>query len=180
MTTVAESLFPSTEAHLIDTNLFIAFERTDSLSLLERAVTERGIELLLPERVYDELTPEELPYQTPPVDRAIDDGWIRIVESIEYADPVVSNTMDMVRRYIAAADGRSEHDIEQADAVVGGATATLLVQEKVASVSVYTSDKAAFRGIERALAEHGYNNRVQLVRAFDFVDAVNERYRFGP
>jgi hypothetical protein len=40
--------------------------------------------LLLPERVYDELTPEELPYETPPVDQAIDDGWVRIVESIAY------------------------------------------------------------------------------------------------
>jgi hypothetical protein len=173
-----ESLFPPTEAHVIDTNLFIAFERTDSLSLLERAVTGRGIEFLLPERVYDELTPEGLPYETPPIDQAIDDGWVRIIQDIDYSDPVVSNTMDMVRRYIAAADGRSEHDIEQADAVVGGVTATLLVKEQVESVAVYTSDRAAFRGIERALAEHGYNNRVQLVRAFDFFDAVQDRYQF--
>ena len=173
-----EPLFPPTEAHVIDTNLFIAFERTDALSLLERAVTERGVELLLPERVYDELTPEGLPYETPPVDQAIDDGWVRIIEEIDYSNPVVSNTMDMVRRYIAAADGRSEHDIEQADAVVGGVTATLLAQEQVESVAVYTSDRAAFRGIERALAENGYNNRVQLVRAFDFFDAVQDRYQF--
>jgi hypothetical protein len=30
---------------------------------------------------------------------------------------------------MAAADGRSEHDIEQTDAVVGGVTATLVVKE---------------------------------------------------
>lgn len=175
---MSEALVPPTEGHIIDTNLFIVFERNDALELLERVVTERGVEFLIPERVYDELTPEELPYRTPPVDEAIDAGWIRVVEEIDYADPVVSSTMDLVRRYIAAADGRSEHDIEQTDAVVGGLTATLLVQEQVDSVAVYTSDRAAFRGIERALVEHGYDDRVQLVRAFDFFETVQDRYRF--
>jgi len=53
----------------------------------------------------------------------------------------------------------------------------LRLKTEVCAIGLY---KAAFRGIERALAEHGYNNRVQLVRAFDFVDAVNERYQFEP
>lgn len=50
---MSEALVPSTEGHIIDTNLFIVFERNDALELLERVVTERGVEFLIPERVYD-------------------------------------------------------------------------------------------------------------------------------
>jgi len=46
------SLFPPVDGHVIDTNLFIAFERHDAVELLERAATEHGVELLVPERVY--------------------------------------------------------------------------------------------------------------------------------
>jgi len=163
---------------VIDTNLFVTFERHNTIELLERAVTEHGLVLSLPSRVYDELTPAEYPYGTPPIDDAIDAGWVEVLGEVDYTNPVVSGTMDMVRRYIAAADDRPEHDIEQADAEIGGATATLLERGHAGSVAVYTHDLPAFRGIERALAEHGYENRVQLVRAFDFVEAVEDRYQF--
>lgn len=103
---------------------------------------------------------------------------MEVLEDVDYTNPVVSATMDMVRRYIAAADDRPEHDIEQADAEVGGATAMLLERGDADPVAVYTHDLPAFRGIERALTEHGYEDCVQLVRAFDFVDAVEDRYQF--
>jgi hypothetical protein len=172
------SLFPDVEAHVVDTNLFVIFERHDTVDLLERAVRAHNIVLLLPSRVYEELTPTNYPYGTPPVDDAIETGWVEVIEDIDYTNSVVSATMDMVRRYIAVADDRPEHDIEQADAEVGGATAKLLEHGDADSVAVYTHDLPAFRGIERALTEHGYEDRVQLVRAFDFVEAVEDRYQF--
>ncbi|QCC51398.1 hypothetical protein [Halapricum salinum] len=172
------SLFPDVEAHVIDTNLFVAFERHDTVALLERAVREHDIVLLLPSRVYEELTPENYPYGTPPVEDALEAGWIDVLDEVDYTNPVVSATMDMVRRYIAAADDRAEHDIEQADAEIGGSTAMLLDRGEAGSVAVYTHDLPAFRGVERAMTEHGYDDRVQLVRAFDFVDAVEARYQF--
>jgi hypothetical protein len=175
---VSDPLFPDVEAHVIDTNLFVTFERHDTVDLLERAVRAHDAILLLPSRVYEELTPANYPYGTPPVDDASKAGWVEVLEDVDYTNPVVSATMDMVRRYIAAADDRSEHDIEQADAEVGGATAMLLERGDADSVAVYTHDLPAFRGIERALAEHGYEDRVQLVRAFDFVEAVENRYQF--
>lgn len=171
--------FPAVDAHVIDTNLFIAFERADAVHLLERAATEFDVVLLLPRRVYAELTPEGTPYSSPPVDAAIEDGWARVIEEIEYANPVISDTMDIVRRYIAAADDRPEHEIEQADAEVGGAAAQLLEKGEAESVAVYTNDKAAFRGIERALAAHGYEHQAHLVNAFDFFEAVRDRYEFS-
>lgn len=175
---MSDVLFPDVAAHVIDTNLFVIFERHDTVDLLERAVRAHDIVLLLPSRVHEELTPADYPYGTPPVDDAIEAGWVEVLEEVDYTNPVVSATMDMVRRYIAAADDRPEHDIEQADAEVGGATAMLIERGDADSVAVYTHDLPAFRGIERALTDHGYEDRVQLVRAFDFVEAVEDRYRF--
>lgn len=176
---MTEQVFPQADVHVVDTNLFILFERTDELSLLERAVSEYDVEFVVPERVYEELTPEAIPYDRPPVEQAIEDGWLRVLEGIDYANPVVSATMDLVRRYISAADERAEHEIEQTDAALGGAAATLFVRGSADSVAIYTTDQAAFRGIERALAEHEYENRVLFVDPFDFLDVVRNRYRLS-
>lgn len=172
-------LFPSVESHIIDTNLFVRFERHDTVDLLERAVTEQDVVLLAPTRVYEELTPESYPYGTPPIEDAIEAGWVQVLEEVDYSNPVVSATMDMVRQYISAASERPEHTIEQADAEVGGAAATLLEQGRTESIAIYTNDLPAFRGIERALSQHGYEDRVQLVKAFDFVESVENRYQFS-
>jgi len=75
--------------------------------------------------------------------------------------------------------GRPEHTIEQADVEVGGAAPTLLEQGRTESIGIYTNDLAAFHGIERALSQHGYKDAVQLVKAFDFVTSVQNRYQFS-
>jgi len=176
---VSAQLFPSVESHIIDANLFIRFERHDTVRLLERAVTEDDIVLLLPTRVYEELTPESYPHGTPPVEDALEAGWVQLLEEVDYSNPVVSATMDIVRQYISAATDRPEHTIEQADAEVGGAAATLLEQGHTESIAIYTNDLPAFRGIERALSQHGYEEPVQLVKAFDFSKSVENRYQFS-
>jgi len=93
---VSDQLFPDADAHVIDTDLFIAFERNGAVNLLERSTSEHNVTLLVPQRVYDELAPENLPYDTPPVDSAIEAGWVRVLDEVDYANPVVSSTMDMV------------------------------------------------------------------------------------
>jgi len=70
-----DAQFPDVDAHVIDTNLFVAFERNDAIDLLERNVSEHEVTVSVPRRVYEELTPESLPYDTPPVDEAIEAGW---------------------------------------------------------------------------------------------------------
>jgi len=37
----------------------------------------------------------------------------------------------------------------------------------------------AFRGIERALSQHGYEDAVQLVKIFDFVTSVENQDQFS-
>ena len=171
--------YPSVESHIIDANLFIRFERHDTVDLLERAVTEHDVVLLLPTRVYEELTPESYFHGTPPIEDSLEAGWVPLLEEVDYSNPVVSATMDIVRQYISAATDRPEHTIEQADAEVGGAAATLLEQGQTESIAIYTNDLPAFRGIERALSQHGYEEPVQLVKAFDFSKSVENRYQFS-
>lgn len=173
-----DRLFPSVEAHVIDTNLFIAFERTDTVHLLKRVVTEHDVVLSIPPHVQEELTPADAPVSTPPVQSAIEAGWVCVVDDIEYSHPTVSKTMDLIRRYIAAATDRPEHKIEQADAAVGGAAAHL-VEHEVDSVAVYTNDVAAFRGLERAFEIYGSEEQITLVRADEFVDGVHDRFEFS-
>ncbi|WP_436930246.1 hypothetical protein [Halosimplex halobium] len=164
---------------MVDTNLFVRFERYDTVDLLRRAVAEYDITLHIPPRVYEELTPDFHPYDVPPVKRAIEDGWVEVTDEVDYSNPVVSATMDMVRKYIATADERPEHEIEQADAALGGVTATLLEHGTAESVAIYTNDIPAFRGLERALSEHGYESHVQLVKAFEFAQTIEDRYQFS-
>ena len=176
---MASSLFPATERHIVDTNLFVRFERHDTVDLLKRAVSEYNITLLIPSRVSEELTPDSHPYDVPPVDQAIEDRWVEVVNEIDYSNPVVSATMDMVRKYIATADERAEHEIEQADAALGGVAATLLEHGEAESVAIYTNDIPAFRGLERALSEHGYESHIQLVKAYEFAQTIEDRYQFS-
>jgi len=86
--------------------------------------------------------------------------------------------MDTVRQYTAVAADRPEHTVGQADAEVGGAAAALLEDGSTNSIAISTSDRAAFRGIERALSQHNYENHVQLIKAFDFADTVENRCQF--
>ena len=77
----------------------------DTVDLLERAVRSHDVVLLLPSRVYEELTPANYPYGTPPVDDAIEAGWVEVLEDVDYTNPVVSATMHMVRLRTTTEDG---------------------------------------------------------------------------
>jgi len=176
---VSAQLFPSVESHIIDANLFIRFERHDTVRLLERAVTEDDIVLLLPTRVYEEeLTPESYPHGTPRLRmRSKPAGYSFLRRS---TIPIRSFRRQWISfASISAATDRPPHTIEQADAEVGGAAATLLEQGQTESIAIYTNDLPAFRGIERALSQHGYEEPVQLVKAFDFSKSVENRYQFS-
>jgi len=56
-------------------------------------VTEHDVVLLVPRRVYEELTPESYSHGQPPINDAIEAGWVQIVDDIDYSNPVVSNKM---------------------------------------------------------------------------------------
>jgi len=60
-----------------------------------------------------------------------------------------------------------------------GRLATVLEQGRTESIAIHTNDVPAFRWIERALSQHSYEDPVQIVKAFDFVESVENRYQFS-
>lgn len=94
----------------------------------------------------------------------------KFAEPLDYTVPLVSRTMDGVKRYIANADDRPEDEIERADAALGGLAAQLLAEGSVTSVYVYTPDIAAGEGIETAFASKGYGDAIAFVNAFRFIE----------
>jgi rRNA-processing protein FCF1 len=176
------SIIPDTVAHVADTNLFIAFGRQESgnFSVLERIAQQHDITFIVPQRVYEELTVDGKEYTTAgsPIDLALDRGWATLASDLDYANPVISDTMDIVRRYIATAAEKSEDTVEKTDTAIGGIAAQFLERGEHTSVTVYTGDIAARRGIEVALAKYGYSDRIRTVDTFELYDTALDSY--GP
>ncbi len=107
---------------------------------------------VLPERVYDELTVNAPDVETPPVDTAIDEGWARVAEPLEYTNALVSRTMDGVQRYIANADDRPADEIERADPALAGVAAQAFGDETAGHAYIYTTDTLAGEGAENVFA----------------------------
>jgi predicted nucleic acid-binding protein len=115
--------------HIADTGFFVALgnpskERYQRVRTFAR---RNDLVFVVPERVYEELTSadssERLTAEPIPVDVAIDEGWVRVADPLEYTNPLVSKTMDDIQRYIASVDDRPEDEIERADPALGALTA---------------------------------------------------------
>lgn len=175
-----ESIIPDTDAHVADTNLFIAFGRTETgnFSILERIAQEHDLTFIIPRRVYDELTINSVEYTTAdlPIDLALDRGWATLANDLDYTHSAVSDTMDIVQRYISTAAEKSEDAVEKTDTAIGGVAAQLLERGESTSVTVYTGDVAARRGIEVALAKYGYSDRIRTVDTFELYDTALDSY----
>lgn len=93
-----------------------------------------------------------------------------MAEPLQYTTPLVSRTMDGVRRYIASADDRPVDDVELADAALAGVAAQALVGGNADEAFVYTTDVAAGEGIETVFESEGYGDAVTFVNGFRFVE----------
>lgn len=159
-----------TTAHVADTGFVVALGRPENERYRSvRTVARRnGLAFLLPERVYEELTAGG--DDTVPVETAIDEGWIRVADPLDYTESLVSETMDGVQRYIANADDRREDEVERADAALGGLAAQLLARGTATKVYLYTTDVAAGNAVETVLSHEGYGDAITFVDGFAFVE----------
>lgn len=102
---------------IADTALFVATgQLSNSRPQAVRRFARRTV--VLPKQVYGELTIDDPDIAAPPVDAATAEGWATVAAPLEFSEPVVSQAMDGVRRYIANADDRPADEGEQADAVL--------------------------------------------------------------
>jgi hypothetical protein len=143
---------------------------------LRQFARRNDITFVLPERVYEELTVDDLDIEAPPVDDAIDEGWATVAAPLEFSEPIVSRAMDGVQRYIANADERPADEVERADAALAALAAQHLSAGMVTEVYIYTTDIAAGEGAETVLASEGYGDSVTFVNGFRFIeDLVSNR-----
>lgn len=161
------------ERHVADTGLFVALGQPTNrrFRTVRRTARREGIRFVVPVRVYEELT-ADTSAETPPIDAAVDDGWVTVAEPLDFSVPVVSRTMDGVQRHVANADNRRPDEVERADAALGALAAQYLATTTTAQVFVYTTDIAAGNAVERVLASEGYGDSVTFVNGFQFVDEV--------
>ena len=167
--------------HITDTGFFVALGKP-SKERYQRVRTfarHNDIVFVVPERVYEELTDtgssELLSGEPIPIDVAIDDGWVRIADSLEYTNPLVSKTMDGIQRYIASTDDRPEDEIERADPALGALAAQALSAGDATHAYIYTTDIAAGEGAEAVLGSAGYEDSVTFVNGFRFIDDLLEQ-----
>ena len=164
--------------HIADTGLFVAMGQPSKsrYQAVRRLACRNDITFVLPERVYEELTVDDLDIEAPPVDDAIDEGWATVAAPLEFSEPIVSRAMDGVQRYIANADERPADEVERADAALAALAAQHLSAGMVTEVYIYTTDIAAGEGAETVLASEGYGDSVTFVNGFRFIeDLVSNR-----
>lgn len=158
--------------HIGDTGLFVAMGDIENrrYRAIRTFAHRNKITFVLPERVYEELTATRSADRTLPIDAAIDDGWVRVADPLDYSMPLVSRVMDGVQRYIANADDRPEDEIERADAALAGVAAHAFVDGSADRAYVYTTDNDAGEGIETVFASEGYGDSITYVNGFRLVN----------
>ena len=162
--------------HVTDTGFFVALgaPSNDRYQRARTFANRNEITFVVPKRIYEELTRadsgEIVEAKSMPIDVAIDDGWVRVAEPLEYTNPVVSKTMDGIQRYIANADNRPADGIERADPALDALAAQALSSGSVTHAYIYTTDIAAGEGAETVLASEGYGDAVTFVNGFRFVE----------
>ena len=166
--------------YIIDTGFFVALGNSSNerYQRVQTFAKRNNITFVIPERIYEELTgtedSERNPVEAIPIDIAIDDGWVRIADPLEYTNPVVSQTMDGIQRYIANADERPADEIERADPALGALAAQVLCSGKATHAYIYTTDIAAGEGAETVLSSKGYGDAVTFVNGFKFIEDLVE------
>jgi hypothetical protein len=126
----------------------------DRYRAVRRYARQNGIRFVVPEQVYDELTDATIEADEIPVDSAIEEGWVRTAEPVDYSESSVSRAMDGVQRYIANADDRSADEIERADPALAGVAAQAFADGTVDHAYIYTTDVLAGRGADTVGYRH--------------------------
>ena len=137
---------------------------------VRRFARRNDITFVLPERVYEELTPNSATTRTTPVETAIEEGWTTVADPLVFSEPIVSRVMDGVQRYIANADDRPADEVERADPTLAALAVQELSAGTASKVFIYTTDIAAGEGAEAVLASERYGDSLTFVNGFRFIE----------
>lgn len=138
-------------------------------SPLRRACRNAETTLLLPEQIAAEIRPTSV---RTALDRAVESGWIEVVETPPVSRTDATRARDIARRRIASlSPNKTEDDVETADCTLAGLAVELLVTEQpTGGLTVLTADRAAREGVESAVSALGYEATITTVSLFDVID----------
>jgi hypothetical protein len=153
-----------TDVVFIDSSVLISCGRRESARFraLAREASRRDTVLRIPPAVYAEVTddPAVDAYTTEsPVDAAVQEGWMTVMDSPSYVDSDVSAVMDQTRRFIASASNRSEDLVETADAQIVGLALESLLADTANSVIVVTNDIPLGEAAASLIPEYGFDTQ---------------------
>lgn len=146
-------------AWVADTGLFVACGRqqNNKYVALRQFAQRREISFIIPRRVYEELggaLDRSTPGQTP-INSAIDVGWVKIADELDYTNSTVASVMDDVRTFIAQTSNRDEDHVEKADTALAGVAVELLERGEASFITVVTTDSDTGEGVVRAIDTEG-------------------------
>lgn len=162
-------------AWVADTGLFVACGRegNEKYAALSRFVRRRDIVLHIPRTVHEELggAPDRSSPASLPIDAAIEEGWVTVVD-LDYTDSAVSAVVDDARRFIANASNRDEDRIERADTALAGVAVTLL-QGDAPAIRLVTTDRDAGAATVRVLESHGFEGQAEVRDGFELLADIS-------
>lgn len=167
-----------TVRYIVDTGVFVRCGGPDNEKFrqLRRAVQGAGVTLIVPKRVYEELSGNiaaEYPSADMPYSTGFEEGWVTVADGLDYTNATVSNIMDEARRYIADETNRSEDVVEKTDTALIGLAAQYLDAGDATNVVLLTTDKPAGHAAGTLLPKHGFKGQIEYWYASeDFLDRV--------
>lgn len=152
------------EVVFIDSSVLISCGRRESMRFqaLAREARQRDTVFRISPRVYAEVTGDSAldayTLDASPVDRALQEGWMKVTESPAYADSDVSTVMDQARNFIANSSNRSEDRVEKADTEIVGLALEILLDDTADQVIIVTNDIPLGEAAESLIPKYGFDD----------------------
>lgn len=148
----------------IDSSVLISCGRRENtrFQALAREARQRDTVFRLSPQVYAEVTGDpaldQYTVDGAAVDKALQEGWMKVTESPSYSNSEVSNVMDQARKFIASASNRAEDTVEKTDAEIVGLALEMLFDGTTDRVTVVTNDIPLGEAAESLVPQYGFDD----------------------
>jgi len=171
------------EIVFIDSSVLISCGRREStrFQALAREAHKRDTVFRISPQVYAEVTDDpaldEYTTGDSAVEKAIQEGWLKVTESPSYSDPDVSKVMDQARRFIATSSDRPEDLVEKTDTEIVGLALGYLLEGSTDHVTVVTNDIPLGEAAETLIPQHGLDDeQVVWLTGGELADELDEDF----
>ncbi|MFB6283334.1 MAG: hypothetical protein ABEK59_05280 [Halobacteria archaeon] len=168
------------DLHIADTGLFVAVgsRSNKKYKALRKHAKNNGVVFTIPEKVYRELTGNTLTDngKNTPVDKAIEEDWVKIHRDIKYRNPLISRTVDQIRNNIASISDRNEGEVEKTDAVLAAVAVNESLERELDVVRIYTTDIPAGESCIKVLNSLDVGFSSEFIYGFEFIENITDSW----